>query len=278
MYFFKLYKINNNSSQMKFKKLKSILLLLLTLLLFSTSTTSRKFRRNTPVNNLYYRFYWGIITRLIGKDEKNMSQCLPSSWLNKNPEKDDVANVVASLTAVQAVISKIIIILTKHVDNACKDKALLQKYIIKKTGFTPKKKIRRIFMRIARKYQSMKGFDRKKIHPFNQIVRYFKDLKFAISGFFTLPIVKASLPIFKCVADKFPQAKGVKDLVSDFLVKVDKIAADNNETIGILIDSLCSWHRFRRSIHFLNAAFKQNNALTRWQGFGYFLGRLASTI
>jgi hypothetical protein len=265
---------------MKSKTLLTCFIAILSCFSLFENISTRKVHGEVPINNKYYRFYWGIITRLIGREENLMSQCLPPAWLNKNPQKEDAANVVASLTAVQAALSKISILLTKRMDHPCKDKPYIVQHIVKTQHFkepTPSKK-RRLFAQMVKKLTTREESQRTKLGPFAALSLHFKDLKNSVTGFFDLPVVKESLAIFPCLGEKYKHIKSLTDTCTELLVKVAKLKKNNNETIEVLVDSLCTWHRFRRSIHFLNASFKQNNSLTRWQGFGYFMGRLASAI
>ena len=238
-------------------------------------------RGGIDINKKHYRFYYGTVIKLVGKQEKDLDKCIPKEWIGTNPTKDDQKAMIESLIAVQAVLSKVSVLLTKKVENACKDKKYLASYLKKRIHFVPRSSAtqkKRLFMQITRKMENKEYYTRSKIRPFNAISIYFKDFKNAVTGFFDLPTVDASLKIFPCLPGSYPNVKGIKDTSQEIISRVEKLKKNDDSTIDVLVDGLCNWHRLRRSIAFLNSSFKQSNGLTRFQGFGYYYARLLSAL
>jgi len=227
------------------------------------------------IHTFLYRFYYGIVTRLLGQGQTKLEQCLPADWLNAKLSKDDENNVMSSLTALQSVLNKVSIRLTTKLNQACKNKARLVKYVLDKINFQLKKRRRRMmFQRHTIKPPNSKTT----LRTFDPIISVFKDVSNAITGFMDLPLMKQAQSIFNCLAEKYPHVKQIKDIAQALAEKFPKLAKNDKTTVEVLVQTICNHHKFRRSIHFLNAAFKQSNDLTRWQGFGYFAGRFASAL
>ncbi len=276
--------------------MKSQFLAILALIFISLfiETSTRRVRRyrlhllDPSINNKYYRIFWGIASRLVGPKAKDVNKCLPASWINKNPSKLDEKNVVASLMALQNVLGKTVIMFNKNIDNACKDKTQIVNYLMKKMKFKPaakkpptKKKLYRMFLAISRRFRRTNPAPIakvSKIRPFDYLAPYFKGLRHALMGFWQLPVLQQAVPIFKCFADKYSNIKGLKDTVTSLLSNLKKLKSHESGSVRVLVDTCCNWHKFRRSIHFLNASMKMSNALTRWEGFGFFCGRLGTAM
>jgi hypothetical protein len=99
-----------------------------------------------------------------------------------------------------------------------------------------------------------------------------------LPDFFESPLLSSVDTILTCLSEKYPQVKGLKDMINDFQTKKASFKKGDDYIVKVLVDSLCNWRLFKKSIQFLNAAFKAKNDLTRWVGFGSFLGRLVTTL
>jgi len=224
------------------------------------------------IHTFLYRFYYGIVTRLLGQEQTKLEQCLPADWVNAKLSKDDEKNVMSSLIALQSVLNKVSIRLTVKLNQACKDKAALVKYFLK----LKKRRRRMMFQRRIIKPRNSKTT--LNLRAFDPIISIYGDISNAITGFMDLPLMKQAKPIFNCLAEKYPHVKQIKDIAQALAEKLPKLAKSGKTRLEVLVQTICNHHKLRRSIHFLNAAFKQSNDLTRWQGFGYFAGRFASAL
>jgi len=182
---------------MKSKTFISFFLLVICLLCLITNINTRnptkKDKVRTPHDYPYYRFYYGVLSKLIGPNQKNMDLCFPTTWLNKKISKDDQINIKDSLTAIQSTLSRISVSLNKKIDKACKDKSYIVDYLLTKNLINAHPVTRRM-MFLEKRHKSYKRhkkhvhFIRNKLRPFNWFD--FKSIKNTLTGFIELPLMK----------------------------------------------------------------------------------------
>jgi len=243
-------------------------------------------------NHKNYRFYYGLVTVLIGKKAENFDQCFPQNW-NEDMKPADAENVMNNLIANQAILSKITIVLSSKIDNYCKQKKTMIEDLVRRVKDNNRRR-RRMFLerkshshntkfskaRFSKKatHKSKSHKSKTKSEPFDTIESNIVNLKNSIAGFFESPLLSSVDTILSCLSEKYPQVKGLKDMINDFQTKKASFKKGDDYIVKVLVDSLCNWRLFKKSIQFLNAAFKAKNDLTRWVGFGSFLGRLVTTL
>jgi len=138
-------------------------------------------------------------------------------------------------------------------------------------------KKRRLFIQRSKSHSKIRNKNKEedKIVPFDKLKDHFIELKKSISGMFLTPILARTSGIVDCLSEKYDKVvKDIKDTSKVFKKRLEQLSKKESAN-EVLVTMVCNWHNLGMSIEYLNGAMKQGNELTRHQGIGYFVGKLA---
>ena len=259
-----------------------IVVLLKCFLLFSI-IESAVGQKPIPENNIYFRIYHGVEDIFLKKHKEayKTSLCLPTNWIDKNPEKEELDSIINTLVTLQASLSKLNTYLSGKISSSCKNKDKVVKYIIEHQGENRGNKDKaKSFLQLRMNEGRAKLKTKQQgIIPFDSFYLNLDDITSTLDGLFDMELPKQFFSIMTCLGEKYEQkVKDIKDIAGEFVKRAKMLSKKGKVSTRLIVDMICNWKLLGEAIKYLNVGFKMGNILTRYQSFGYFLGYLIKDI
>ena len=92
------------------------------------------------------------------------------------------------------------------------------------------------------------------------------------------PLVLKIIEVMNCMKAIATTVVGYINSVTNFLASRTKMISSLSSFIDILINMICKWNDFRKSIAFLSDGLKSTDNVAKWGSYGKFFGKLVSVI